>query len=960
MNQSQREQDMFDLGFSRLSRQIKRANERNYGSAGTGVNQVSYKYIEAYANAIQVHVEHKIRTHLASKGDVALANLCAMYTQLPVDGKSILTQPHYGYCLIAATVWKTIADQALAPGVQRRVDLKTHIGHLLELQFKVRFYDQYADQLDLKDDHNGPANELLQKHLKHIKDLVEDNGATLERRIGRARGLYKEIDRGTIVVRRGRKSKGAELYIPQNDRFQPWEDPFREFAAAELLDLLCVPKNDVVSDDDPRPFQYHKNKHLKGGDLVYIRPSFRDAILKVIASLQKHTVDFLPLIEKPLDWSYMKQSGIKNSTGGYHSDGVSGLKQCGLVRFGLGDCDTTPSKLATDFLNKLQTTEWVVDREQAEIVRHIGLEWEQDYDGIFRPLPYTCEDLKKSRGAAALVPEVQYRDLHKAYYRELIRRFNAGQRLLSVELDAIHDYEENNTRLRELYRKAENSQQNVKAFAQVMARFERIKNDPVLFFAWNYDSRCRSYVIGGYGQPQAEPASRHTLTFKNGQRLNEDGERNALRAIGTAMIDSKVSIDQRVKHAEDNMELIRVIAEGTPRSIQLAQDFDHDSPLELLTLCRNWVRHEEGGLWNAPIYGDAVCSGYQIVGALINNLGGLMATNVMPMTSAMDPNDAYRICLNVVVGWLKDPMHEITLKDPKSKLQRPITHDERELLITILTRKSGKLGRKISKSYARTSVYGSGAWTQSTDIQTELFKADISDNDVPGNLRMALTQLITKAYSQELGPIGKYNRGIKAMAKKRLFTGVDDKVKKAWEFLNAERGQFMDKNCELPNGKLNEYLELCRLIYKQSKHGLSFTLPDGTFVDERQYVLSREEYKTVFHGSPTVPITHVDALSPMNMLKAVAPDVIHSLDGLVLRYAYTDAPYDLVTIHDSAGCLPNHFDDLCLRYRQGFLKATEGNFLQDLAKQWNTELMVEVGDNQSWRDGVLNAVNMFN
>ena len=962
MNQHEREKMMFDLGLGRLERQIAQANTKNYGSSGAGVNQLSYHYIQAFANALQIHVEDRIRRNLPSKGDVALANMCALYTQLPVDGASILSQPHYGYCLIAATAWKTIADAALSPDVQRRVDLKTQIGHLLELQFKVRFYDHYADQLDIHDEHSGEHNKLLAQKLRQLKSLVEDNGATLQRRIGRARGLYHEPDRGTLVVRRGRKSKGAELFIPKAERFQHWEDPFREFAAAELLDLMCVPKGQVVADDDPRPFQYHKNKRLKGGDLVYIRPVFREAINKVLKELQKSAIDFLPLIELPRPWVHAEQAGTSNNSGGYWSDGISGLKQCALVRFGLGQCDTVPSRLAIDFLNKLQSTEWVVDHAQADIVRHIGLHWETDYDGIFRPLPYTCEDIKKSREAAALLPQVQYRDLNKDRYKSLMRRFNKQQRLLLSEMEFVHDYEENNVELRELYRRAENSSQNVKAFAQVMARFDKIRNDETLYFAWNYDSRGRAYAIGGYGQPQSEPASRYTLTFKNGERLSDQGERNALRAIGTAMIDSKVSIDQRIKYAEDNMDLIREIGEGTPRSMELALGGgDFDSPLELLNLCRNWVQHEDGGLWRAPIYADAVCSGYQIVAALINNHKGLNATNVVPMTALDDPNDAYRICLDVVTKWLDNRQHEIMVGDwdGKERIKRQMTIDERQLLLAILTGKKGKLGRKISKSYARTSVYGSGAWTQSTDIQTELFKADISDNDVPAALRMALTQLITQAYSQELGSIGKYNRGIKAMAKARLFTGVDPKVKAAWELLNAERGKYMDKNCELPNGKLNEYLELCRLIYQQSKHGLSFTLPDGTYIDERQYVLSREEYKTVFHGSPTIPITHVDALSPQNILKAVAPDVIHSLDGLVLRYAYTDAPYEIVTIHDSAGCLPNEFDDLCLRYRQGFLKATSGNFLESLAKQWNTELKVEIGNDTSWRDGVLNATNMF-
>ena len=82
MNQQEREKMMFDLGLGRLERQIVQANTKNYGSSGAGVNQLSYHYIQSFANALQIHVEDRIRRNLPSKGDVALANMCALYTQL--------------------------------------------------------------------------------------------------------------------------------------------------------------------------------------------------------------------------------------------------------------------------------------------------------------------------------------------------------------------------------------------------------------------------------------------------------------------------------------------------------------------------------------------------------------------------------------------------------------------------------------------------------------------------------------------------------------------------------------------------------------------------------------------------------------------------------------------------------------------------------------------------------------
>ena len=107
-------------------------------------------------------------------------------------------------------------------------------------------------------------------------------------------------------------------------------------------------------------------------------------------------------------------------------------------------------------------------------------------------------------------------------------------------------------------------------------------------------------------------------------------------------------------------------------------------------------------------------------------------------------------------------------------------------------------------------------------------------------------------------------------------------------------------------------------------------------------------------------VRHRDALDLVEMFKSVAPGLIHHIDSLILRHAFADAPFDVAVIHDAAGCHPNHFDDMCCRYRHGFLKATEGDLLQSIADQWNVEQRVEVGTDRSWRDGVMDAVYLFN
>tara|TARA_Y200000002_G_scaffold86741_1_gene69127 strand:+ start:497 stop:916 length:420 start_codon:yes stop_codon:yes gene_type:complete len=84
------------------------------------------------------------------------------------------------------------------------------------------------------------------------------------------------------------------------------------------------------------------------------------------------------------------------------------------------------------------------------------------------------------------------------------------------------------------------------------------------------------------------------------------------------------------------------------------------------------------------------------------------------------------------------------------------------------------------------------------------------------------------------------------------------------------------------------------------------------------------------------------------------------LQSLILAHAFHDAPFDLTTIHDSAGCLPNHFDEMCARYRTGFAKATQGDILGDIARQWNVEQEVMRFEGTEWRNEIPESVYLFN
>jgi DNA-directed RNA polymerase len=139
-----------------------------------------------------------------------------------------------------------------------------------------------------------------------------------------------------------------------------------------------------------------------------------------------------------------------------------------------------------------------------------------------------------------------------------------------------------------------------------------------------------------------------------------------------------------------------------------------------------------------------------------------------------------------------------------------------------------------------------------------------------------------------------------------------------------------------------------------------FTAPDGSLIDLRSYIVHSEQIRTEFHGSPTLVITDEEALDVMSMLQATPPAVIHNLDSLTLKYAYSQAPYEVNLIHDSCGCHPNHFDQMTADFRRGFYQSTAPGYLERIAKEWGQELTIAVGSDTSWRQDYDSWINMFN
>ena len=977
MTQEEREKKMFDLGFERLEKQERAANERGYATSGALMASRAFAEIKQLAERIEKHIQERKaergNENPRSQGDACLEALVDAYTKLPVDGKSNIEQPRLGLMLISAVVWKTLVDHAFKQnsfdideaGYMTRFVLKTEINRMLYLQHRIRHYNHVASLLR-SSDMSDIDREKLQKLIWQVNNSVLDYNSPLNRRIGRAERLYDEFDRGTIFPRRGRKSKGAVLYIPQEynhkQHYPVWSDLFKEYFGSELLNLMVVPKDVVPDENDKRPFQMLANPHTTKGDLLKVRPIYLETLKTMKQQLKTQVLDFLPMIEPPKPWVYVDAPGTDNFSGGYHTEPVRKLAP--LVRFGVGDCGTVPSELTIKLLNKAQSVAWKLDKDQFELITTIGLEWDRTYDGIGRPMPYTEDDVKFSTGVCAVDPNIHFRDQHAQRYKDLVRKAKpGGQPLTDEELDFMDEFERVKKIISSMYYNAHNADQAVKNFAALRSRFGMIQNE-IFYFVWTCDYRTRIYPKSGLGHVQGGAPERYTLVFANGERLTPQGEKAALRAIGTAYLDSKVSISDRIDWSRNNMDLIREVAEHSKRSVMLAAQAEE--PLMFLMLCKQWVRHENGEVWTAPVYADATNSGWCIAAALLNNIKGLRATNITPATEDDQPNDAYRIVLDQVIDWIYD--------DDLKVGGRKIKQQQRDDAIEVLTDDGGKLGRKCSKAYGRTAIYGSGLAVQIRDIRKEMVAKGITLDKISKEMCTMITKQLERGYRQELGDILEFNRLVGKWSKEYFFTeidddgqvvdiGEDDAEREKWQQLTRRRTKKRDKGNDLSEKDMAEYIDVSRKLTKRSRSGIKFTSTDGTVVDCSQYLKTNELLQTQFHGRPTAPITHDDAFDIQGMIQSVAPAVIHSMDAHILKLAYHDAPYDLAFVHDSAGCHPNNFDDMCQRYRDAFLEVTKQPVLENLAKDLGgdfSEAQELISADTSWHDDVQHSTNMFN
>jgi len=179
---------------------------------------------------------------------------------------------------------------------------------------------------------------------------------------------------------------------------------------------------------------------------------------------------------------------------------------------------------------------------------------------------------------------------------------------------------------------------------------------PELYFPHAYDWRGRVYPMPVYMHPQADDLAKSLLKFAEGKPLGVEGVEWVKVHIANLFGVDKVSLVERRKWVDDNLEGLLANVAGNPRDVDAESPVSWksaDKPWQALAACfelAGIMMMGEDYVSHLPIAMDGTCNGLQHLSAMLLDEKGGTATNLV---AGDKPNDIYTEVLDVVIAKLE-------------------------------------------------------------------------------------------------------------------------------------------------------------------------------------------------------------------------------------------------------------------------------------------------------------------
>jgi DNA-directed RNA polymerase len=416
-----------------------------------------------------------------------------------------------------------------------------------------------------------------------------------------------------------------------------------------------------------------------------------------------------------------------------------------------------------------------------------------------------------------------------------------------------------------------------------MEEAHRLATAEQFYLPMSMDFRGRVYPLPRFNFQRGDHV-RSLFLFANGAPITEKGTywlsvhvANCWAQKGADGIGlDKKPLDERAKWTEDNIETLRDYVNSPTTHVGWTKA---DSPFLFLAAAREFVEARSVGshyICHMPISFDGSCSGLQHLSGAMRAAEGRLVN----LTNNDEPKDIYTIVAEVARRMVEEDAQGTDEK-------------KRGYAQLFLSYKNGDgIDRKLLKRNCMTFCYSSD-WNGMGDQQYEdlmvPLQADSIRNKTPHHFGDTKTQSGAARY---MGRIA-YN----------AITEVVKKPAEAMDYLKALAGALAHE------GKPVRWVS-----------------PAGLPCVNRYHDVNTKEVQLWLHNeriSVTVGTGNQEPIKKKKCQQAISPNFVHSMDAahllLTVGAAADEGITDVVTVHDSFGCLPAHADRFNQVIREQFV-----------------------------------------
>jgi len=406
--------------------------------------------------------------------------------------------------------------------------------------------------------------------------------------------------------------------------------------------------------------------------------------------------------------------------------------------------------------------------------------------------------------------------------------------------------------------------------------------DEVMFFPHNIDFRGRAYPIPPNLSHLGNDFCRGIMMFDKAKKLGPVGLRWLKIHVTNLFGNNKISLDDRVKWADANMDKIRAsVAEplGGERWWSTAEE-----PFQALAAMAEIVKAIDSGnpeeyMCSLAVHQDGSCNGLQHYAGLGRDAQGGAAVNLVPHDV---PQDVYSKVLTKVLAKVEADA-ELPDNDPRAL----------EGICARIVR--GYVSRKVIKQTVMTSVYGvtqSGARAQ---VEARLHEVLQLDNGT-----------ITPEREKEVSAAAAY------LAKLTLLS--------LSEMFSSARG-------------IMDWLGTCAKLVAQHDSAMSWVTPLGLPVIQPYRKIQQHTVSTVMQS---ITLTEHSDLLPISLSKqksAFPPNFVHSMDAthmMMTCLKMKKLGLTFAAVHDSYWTHPSDIPVMNDLLREAFVELYSLPLLEDL------------------------------